>query len=379
MFAGRKTFIRATLVMVGTIIGAGIFGVPAMLGRAGILAGSIIFWCIAGLVLATHLLFVEIIARIKERKRLPGYLEHVFGAWAKWPSAVAHTAQIAGGSFLYIILGGEFLRLLAFGFGFDGGSLGFQLFFWFLSSCIVASALRFMAKIEAYLTWALVGLLILMLALAVPQADFSRFAWQNWGSSFGALGVFLFSLVGLSVIPEVFEIAQRKITTTRWAVILGSLASALVTWLFGIFIYAAIRNGSSADFTVMANIFPAFLWLILPVVGFLAVITSFITGAFDLKVMYLVDLKQSKLMSWGAALGLPLALLFILPRNFLSGVETMGALVSASSALLVVIAAFLVMRRDKKRVSIWWRCAAPALAAALFSFIFLQRIILFFL
>ena len=363
--------------MVGTIIGAGIFGVPAMLGQAGILAGSIIFWCIAGLVLATHLLFVEIIARSKERRRLPGYLEHAFGAWAKWPSVITHTAHIAGGSFLYLILGGEFLRLIAAGFGFNVGALGFQVLFWFIGSCIITAALRLMAKIESYLTWALVGLLILMLALAIPQADFSHFAWQNWSGSFGALGVFLFALTGLTVIPEVFEITQRRAATTRWAVLFGSLISAGLTWLFGVFVYAAIPSGSSADFTVIANIFPAFLWLILPVVGFLAVITSFVTSAFDLKSMYLVDLKQSKLMSWGAALGVPLALLFILPRNFLSGVETMGALVSSANALLVVTAAYLVMRRDKKRISVWWRSVAPALAAALFIFIFLQRIIIF--
>jgi amino acid permease len=53
MFKGNRTLVRATLTMIGTIIGAGIFGVPAMFEKTGVLVGTVTFWFIAAIVLAT--------------------------------------------------------------------------------------------------------------------------------------------------------------------------------------------------------------------------------------------------------------------------------------------------------------------------------------
>ncbi|MBU1032744.1 MAG: aromatic amino acid transport family protein [Patescibacteria group bacterium] len=375
MFKNRKTLVRGILAMIGTTIGAGIFGVPAMMEKSGILAGSIIFWIVAGVMLVTQLLFVEVIAHVKDRHRFPGYVGQIIGLWARRIGVVTLTAGLIGAIFAYIILGGEFLWLIASGLGFNTSLLVWQLLFWAFGSFIVTLALGKVAKIESRLTWVLIALIALMVALAIPKAQTQLFVIQHWSTSFAVLGVFVFALFGASVIPEVFDITRRRIDWTRRAVFVGSFVSALLTWLFGVFVYAAISNGPTTELSSMTLIFHSAFWWILPAVGFLAVVTSYIMSAFDLQIMYRFDLNQKKYVGLLIALVFPLLLLFIAPRNFIVTLETVGSFFTTTNALLIVVAAYLVMRREKKgkKKNFWWRNVAPTVAAALFVITIIQH------
>ena len=57
----RKRIIKASFTLFGTIVGAGIFGLPYVVQKAGYLPG--LFWMVvlAGAVMLTHLLYGEIV------------------------------------------------------------------------------------------------------------------------------------------------------------------------------------------------------------------------------------------------------------------------------------------------------------------------------
>ena len=100
-----------------------------MMDRIGIIGGSIIFWIIATLILATHLMFVEVIAAVDGRRRLPGYVGAVLGKGAGRFAVIANTLQLVGANIAYIILGGVFLKTLADKSGIVIGLTTWQLLF----------------------------------------------------------------------------------------------------------------------------------------------------------------------------------------------------------------------------------------------------------
>lgn len=375
MMKMKKTVVRAMLTMVGTIIGAGIFGVPLVMEKMGVLVGSFVFWLIAFVILASHLLFLEVIDRVRERMRLPGYVGKVLGSWAKRLAVFTHTFQLAGANFAYLILGGEFILFIAERFGLNLNVLWWQILFWAAGSMAAVLALRLMAKVESALTWGLIFLLVFMITVAVPQADAIRIFSLRDGIHLASVGVFVFAMFGLTAIAEVYEITGRRLENAKRGVFWGTLIAALLTWLFGLFVYAAMATNDGESVLSLVKIFPSFLWWLLPLAGLLAVVTSYITSAFDLQAMFHLDLKQSPSMSKCVALAMPVILLFIAERNFLETIDTVGAFFSAGNGLLVVLAAYAIMRRDKPLLPWGKRALLPVVSAILFLAIIIQRAI----
>src|SRR5689334_18826733 len=88
---------KATFVLFGTIVGAGIFGLPALVQKSGWLIGA--FWMIAlaGVVCLTHLLYAEVIMVTPGKHRLVGYVRLYLGKGFSRVETVSSTLNLYGG------------------------------------------------------------------------------------------------------------------------------------------------------------------------------------------------------------------------------------------------------------------------------------------
>jgi len=370
----RSSFLRSFLLLVGTIIGAGVFGVPLVFSRMGLVTGSLVFWLVALLVMAAHLLFVDLIVRDRARRRLPGYVGKILGRWAERIAVVCHSMHLIGANLAYLILGGEFLAVLLSPVlpGFD--VLSWQTIFWLGGVVTVLAGLSFMSRVESAMTWVEVTSMAFIAVLSFAFVRGPILLTADWSQATVGLGIFVFALSGLTVMPEVYELAGQKAGMTRRVTVLGSLLTAVLTWLFGIGIYLAAGERELGSTTAIAAILPSALAWLLPLFGFFAVATSYLTTAFDLRSMYVYDLKWRPIVSSVFALGSPLALLLLSSRDFFNTIDVVGALFSAANALLVAVAAGIIMNRGTRRPSFWWRTFVPVAASALFIFVILQRV-----
>jgi amino acid permease len=371
-----RPFRRATYAMIGTVIGAGTFAIPLAFSQMGILAGSIAYWLVALIILATHLLFVEAVLwnRSMEKKRLPGYLEIAFGSWAKRLGYLTQAAQITGACLAYLVLGGEFLSVLAGRLGLPDQVLLWQFLFWAGGAGVVFVGLKLVARIEAVLTIALILLLGFAIGVYAPQADSALFGGMRWGAVMPLLGVIMCSMFGWGVIPEVSAMCGHDRSRTRLAVAFGSLAAALLMWLFGVFAYAAIGDSLGGDPAELSRGLPASLFWLIPAVGFLAVATSFITLVQDFKAMLHLDAKLPKKLAWAVALGSPLVLLAVTSRDFLGTVGFVGAAVSSLNAFLLCLMARNLMNRKPKQLNYAWRNVVPLVCAGAFGCVVLWKL-----
>lgn len=376
MTTDKRPFRRATYAMIGTVIGAGTFAIPAAFQSMGILAGSVAYWTVALVVLATHLLFVEAVlySRGMDKKRFPGYVEIAFGKWAKRAAYLTQAAQVIGACLAYVILGGEFLASLAGHFGLPDQLLIWQVLFWAGGAAVVFVGLKLVARIEAWMTIGLIALMALAVGLYAPKADPALFTAMHWGAVMPLLGVFLFSLFGWGVISEVSAICGHDRDKTRLAVAGGSLAAALLMWLFGVFAYAAIGDSLGSDPADLSRGLPSGLFWLIPAVGFLAVATSFITLVQDFKAMLHLDAGLPKKIAWAISLGGPLLLLFLTTRDFLSTVGFIGSAISSFNALLLCLMAWKLMSRKPKDINYAWRNVVPFVCAGAFATVILWKL-----
>jgi amino acid permease len=313
------------MVLLGTIIGAGVFGLPALFSQVGIWPGSMLFGGLVVVVVLTHVFYAEVILHYKKHMRLAGYAERSLGYWAGLVAKLTFPLSMFGALFAYVILGGEFLASIAREFGIADHLLTWQLLFWLGGAITVFFGMKLVAKLEVVGTWALIGTMVVVSVFASTKFHPEALIRAEWSSFFVPYGVFLFAVMGLSVIAEIVELTEYKREIAYPAIIGGTIGAAVLSWLFGVSLALASGPVFGGGVDVLVGLLPAGTGFLIPVVGFLAVATSNITVAQGLKTAFVFDFKLEERMAWLLTFMVPFALLFLTQRNFLNTVGFVGA------------------------------------------------------
>lgn len=361
---------RATLLLLGTIVGAGIFGVPAMIGVWGVIPATIAFAVITGAILIAHLYYAEAIIANQDHAHLAGQAAYWLGRPARNIGGIIQTLQIIGGNLAYLILGGGFLYVLSRAVGIDLPLIAWQVLFWVVGSVLVFCGLKAVSRAESFLTWALIGVIVLIVAIFVRRADFSliplipaRFAGLE------PYGIILFSVLGVTAMPEVAKLVKYRREDMRKAVIRSTLFAAALTYAYGVSAWLASGGTLSRDPSDVVRFLPSVLTFVFPLFGLLAVMTSFISSGLDLSGMLHGDFHISKRLAHSVSLAVPLILLFVTSRDFLATVGIVGSVFGASLAILVTLMGWKALRARRSRTEGWVRVLqSPALPVIVILF-----------
>jgi amino acid permease len=335
---------RATLAQIGTIIGAGVFAVPAMIGAWGIIPGTLGFMAVALIVLSVHLYLTEAALAYRPQARLTGFARHWLGPNAAAIGGVSLTLQIYGGALAYLILGGQFLAVLAHQVGIDLPLSVWQLLFWAVVACVVALKLNQLSRVAAFVTWLMVTTMLLIIGSLIGRIHPELVTVLPQHFTFEPYGVFLFALMGLNVIPELETIVAGKAGDMRLAVTRGTLGAAFLIYTFGVTVWLASGGVLGRSPTDVIALLPPALAFIVPLFGFLAVTTPFVTTMFDLRSMFHFDYHMRSWLAWIAALGIPLLLLLLTTHDFLAIIGFVGSIFDATTATVAVLAGRAALR-----------------------------------
>lgn len=359
----------ATLLLLGTIIGAGIFGVPAMIGAWGVIPSTIAFAVLTTIVLSAHVLYAEALIVNRKHTRVAGQAEYWLGKRSATVAGVIQTLQIFGSNLAYIILGGEFIAVLAKMLGYGAPTLFWQVAFWMTGAIVVLYGLKLVARVESYLVWLLVAVIVLLVSVFSTYVDFS-IIWDipsTW--TFEPYGVILFALLGTTSIPEVVDVVNHRRKDTIISVIRGTLTAAILTYAFGVTAWLASSGSLGRDPADIVAYLPPVLAFVVPLFGFLAVMTSFMSSALDLRNMFHMDYHFTNLVSWIVALGVPITLLFLTSRDFLATIGLVGSMFGAALAIFVSFMGRAALRRRPKVIkwcTLWWWREVVPIAITLF-------------
>ena len=158
---------EAIAVLIGTIIGAGVFTLPYVAVHSGLVITLIWLIIVSFIIIYLHLAFGEIVLRTKKDFRLPGYIGHYLNSSAKKFVLLITFFTFSFSLLIYLLLGSEFLGVI-FNSIWSNFSLpqGFLVIFpWLLLSLVVLSKSRGVSKINFYLSFALLFYFLLLLFL----------------------------------------------------------------------------------------------------------------------------------------------------------------------------------------------------------------------
>jgi tyrosine-specific transport protein len=312
----NKKFWATAFTLTGTIIGAGILGLPYVFAKAGFLIG--LFWLVLlGIIMIIVNLYLgEITLKTKPIHQLAGYAKKYLGHKAGKIMLFATLFGIYSALIAYLIGEGQSLAQL-----FLGNlkySVLFGIKFWLGMTLLLREGLRGLKKIETWGVLIIIGIILGIFIWFLPSANLSNLKQINPSDFFLPFGVVLFALLGFASIPELRREIKGQEKNLKKAIILGSLIPIILYILFsGIFVSVL---GTDIEQVATISFGP-----IIIILGIFTMLTSYFVLSFALKDIFMFDLRFSKRKTLFLVSILPLIFyIFLSVFNIAGFIEVLG-------------------------------------------------------
>ncbi len=335
-------FLKTFAVLIGTIIGAGIFSLPFVAQKSGFFVILIYFLLMT--VASTCLLFIygKICAATEGKHRLPGYVKKYLGE--RWEKAVflIITAGITGAILAYLIIGGDFL--FSFLSPYLGGSpFVYSIVFWALGAFFIFYGIKSISHTELILFSVFVGIIIVFFIKAVPFLNLSYLRGIDLKHLALPYGVVLFSLWGSAAIPEIKEMfveaREKRPLAKMKKVIIAAVASSVLIYILFTFVVLGVTGPKTSQGAIsgLLNVTGEGVIKLGFVFGVISCFTSFLIMGLTLKKVLWYDLGFSKNFSWFLVCFLPLILFLLGLTHFVKVISFTGAVATGAEAIIIIL------------------------------------------
>lgn len=321
------------MVLTGTIIGAGIFGIPFVVSQIGFWPGVVYLVVLGGAMLLLNLLYSEVVLQTPGDHQLTGYSQIYLGRKGKLLATLAIFSGAYSALLAYLIKTGEFLDLI-----FNWSSPTFFSFLVFiLVSVALLLGLKSIAFLESLIVTALLFLVLVIAFLGAPYINPANFSGFRPDFFFLPYGVILFAFLGAVAIPEIEEILRYQRHQLKKAIIIGGLIPLLVYLLFVTVVVGVCGALTSDDAIAGLNLFlPAGMTKLGAVLGLLTMTSSYLVLSYILREVWFRDFHLPKKTAFWLAI-LPAPLLFLLgAKDFINVLGFAGAVSGGLEGILII-------------------------------------------
>jgi amino acid permease len=338
-----SSFVLAVSTMVGTIVGAGIFGIPYVVTISGVVPSIFYFFLIGAVVALLHLFFGEVCLRTSGKHRLVGYAQMYLGSWGKLASTLILVFVLLGTLLAYLILVGDFAQII-----FEKISLPLVLvpiLFSIVALVFVLLGRRLITKVEFFTNIAFLVAIGLLFLFALPHLHWSNFAlpfidMPSLSNLFLPFGVFLFAFIGFEAVPEVMSFLRdtHAFSSLKKVLIASSIAAGLFFFLFAFAVLGVSGANTSPD--AFSGLLPFLGETIISfgaIFGILVIADSFLVLGNYLKNSLRHDFSIPTIPAALLALGTPLALFLLGLREFIGVISIVGGVFGAVEGVLIVL------------------------------------------
>ena len=274
----------AVATLTGTIIGAGILGLPYVFSKAGFLIGLIDLIILGVLALFINLYLGEIILRTKTLHHLPGYAEKYIGKKGKYLMLISSLTFLYGALIAYTIGEGQALSYVLF------GNLNFSIMmsfiFFFVMLPIIYYGIKALERGETIGLVAVSAIIVAIFFFFVSKININNLMFISpspimWFMPYGAI---LFAFMAFSALPEVREELKGQEKKMKKAIILGSLIPIVLYILFVVAVQGFSGQNTPEIATITLGKLPTLL-------AIFTMFTAFSALGIALKEIYTFDFK----------------------------------------------------------------------------------------
>lgn len=334
-----KTF-TALMVLMGTIIGAGILGIPYVVSKSGFPIG-ILHIILLGTLMAIIMLYLgEVILRTKGNHQLSGYAEKYLGKRGKLLMFFAFAAGIYSAILAYLIAEGKSLSYLIF----NSPSYQFELgiIFWIFLSAITYFGIKALEEGDTVGVIVVFAMIISISIYFSTKINMTNLTSVFPGNFFVPFGVVLFAFLGFSAIPEIKRVLDKEQKPLRGIIITAYLLTAMIYIIFAAVVLGFMGNKTPEIATIALG--KPFI-----VLGMITMFTAYLSLSVAMIDSYRFDFRKSRRVSWFLTIIIPLILFIILSlTNNAAFTQVLGIGGIVSGGLTAIIVLFMVEKAKAK-------------------------------
>jgi amino acid permease len=329
----NKQYFEAIATLVGTVIGAGVLGLPYVIAQSGVLIGLIHILILGIGVLFINLYIAEISLRTKKKHQLVGYAEKYIGKYGKLFMTLATIIGVYGALIAYLIGEGESLRAL-FSINATTAMLGFFILMGFL----IYKGLNIIERWELTLSGLMIIIIFIIIFFGIPSINFSNLTSVNYSKFFLPYGVILFSFIGAIAIPEMKETLIKQKKKLKSAVIIGSLIPITIYAIFAIVTVGVSGLSTSQIATIgLGKVLGTHMVILGNLFAIFSMATSFLALGLGLQWMYQFDFGMKKSRAFILTMTIPLIIVLLKFTNFIQALGITGAIAGGIEGIIIVI------------------------------------------
>lgn len=330
----RKVFWEAVATMVGTIIGAGVLGLPFAVAKAGFWTGIVCIFVVGLAALVLYLYLGEIVLRTRGFHQLTGYCEKYLGKNGKRLMAFAMVFGIYGALIAYLIGEGQALSAV---FGV-GNPVFYSLVFFFVVSSIIYLGLQTVAESELYILPVMILIIIAISFLSFDSIDSQNFVGFSVFNLLAPFGVVLFAFLGSTAIPEMEQELVKHRSLLRSAVIVGLLIPFVVYLLFAVVVVGVTGVHTSEVATIgLGSVIGPWMVIFGNLFAVFSMTTSFLALGLALQQMYEYDYGLNRNLSWVLTCIIPLIVTLAGVTSFIKAIDLAGIVSGGITGVLIVL------------------------------------------
>jgi len=229
-------FASACLLIVGTSIGAGMLGIPVVMGQGGAIPNSFFLFLTWIASLVTGLLFLEVMSYVQRDMNFASLAEKFISPKAKPIIVAVYLLLFLSLLFAYIKGGGMFISDISRRIPTWLGSFLFiSIFFPFL-----IKGTKIIGRINGLLIFPMTISFILLLSIGAKEINLENLAYENWNKSYLSSPILVTSYGFHIIIPSLYILLNKNKNLTRWAIVIGTIITFLVYLLWNVYIMGVV-------------------------------------------------------------------------------------------------------------------------------------------
>jgi len=356
----KELYVSIALLM-GTIIGAGILGIPYVAAKAGLLTALVDIILIGIAVLLIHLMIADISgfhsSKFNPKHQLTNYIEQHLGKKGKIIMTIAMITTIYGALIAYIIGEGNVLHSI-----FPGiSSYVFSILFFIIASIIVFKGLRAAGNVDIIIVSFVILSVILIGFFSLGKKVDSSILYFSLKDIFIPYGAILFASTGFVAIPEILQTLGKKNkidkNLLKKAIIIGTLTPVALYLIFTIVVTLLVGTNflklpaEQQIATAAVGLFvDPFFKILINVFASLAMFTAFLALGLALVQLFNYDYKINKTASWVLTVIPPFIIFLAGWKNFIQTVIFTGVFATGLEGILIALAHIRTLKKEKKRI-----------------------------
>ncbi len=340
-FFGERKQLISTSTLIGTIVGAGMLGIPYVVSQAGLLYGLGLILILGLAFILLYLMLGEVVLRTKEQHQLAGYADKYLGPAGKRIMTLITFVSIYGALIAYLI--GEGVSLHAI-FKF-GSPLLYTLIFFIIGVSIVWRGIKSTGKAELYLILLLLSVVVIIGFYSLDKIEEHNLTVFNPQYFFLPYGIILFSLLGFAAIPEMQEELGADKRLLKKSIIVGAMIPIILYLLLAFIVVGMIGGEKFAQLdsnqriaTIALGMFShPLLGIFANVLAVLAMFTSFLSLSTALIELYEFDYKLNHPLAVVITFVLPIIVVLMNVTSFIAILGITGGIAGGLEGILIIL------------------------------------------